>query len=94
MGKRISAAILKAYKAFLWIAGFHTGDYITFMWRRQEKRLGVLWWILVASTESLAVALLDSWHSMFRISVQFVTCIAIAVVFWHVATGNLPPGEN
>jgi len=82
--------IMKIYKAFLWICGFPSGEYITFMWRRQEARLGVLWWLLVASTESLAIVLLDRWQSHWNVLVTFITCFVIAIVFWHVATGSVP----
>jgi hypothetical protein len=86
--------IEKAYKAFLWLMGFPRGEYITFMWRRQEKRLGVLWWVLVASTEALAVVWFDSWHYILRPLCQFVICLLIAVIFWHVATGKIPDNED
>ena len=82
--------IFKAYKWILYVMGFPAGEYITFMWRRQEKRLGVLWWLLVASTEGLAIVSLDLWHSNWRVPVQFVVCFLIAIVFWHVATGTVP----
>jgi hypothetical protein len=80
----------KIYKALLWLMGFESGEFITYLWRRQAKRLGVLWWLLVASTQGFAIILLDSWHSVYKIPVQFVVCLLIAVIFWHVATGTVP----
>jgi len=94
MFKKFSRAIFATYKGILWLMGFRKGDYITFMWRREEERLGVLWFVLVAITQGCAIIFLDSWHSVLRIWVQMFACILIAVVFWHVATGGLPPGEN
>lgn len=82
--------IMKVYRWALYVLGFPAGEYITFMWRRQEKRLGVLWWLLVASTEALAITLLDQYAGWWRIPVQYITCFLIAIVFWHVATGSVP----
>ena len=80
----------KIYKSILWILGFESGEYITYLWRRKAKRLGVLWWLLVASTQGFAIITLNYWHSAFRIPVQFAVCLLIAVIFWHVATGTVP----
>jgi hypothetical protein len=80
----------KIYKAFLWVMGFESGEYITYLWRRQAKRLGVLWWLLVASTQGFVIISLNYWLSAWRIPIQFVACLLIAVIFWHVATGTTP----
>ena len=82
--------ILKLYKYLLYVMGFETGEYITYLWRRQAKRLGVLWWLLVASTEGFAVVSLHYWQSVLRIPTQYAVCLLIAVIFWHVATGTTP----
>jgi len=94
MFKKFSRAIFTGYKGILWIMGFRKGEYITFMWRREEARLGVLWFVFVAITQSCAIIFLDSWHSALRIWVQMFVCILIAVVFWHVATGTIPPSDD
>ena len=80
----------KIYKAILWVLGFESGEFITYLWRRQAKRLGVLWWLLVGTTQGFAIVFLDSWESAYRIPVQIVVCLMIAVIFWHVATGTVP----
>jgi hypothetical protein len=80
----------KIYKALLWLMGFESGEFITYLWRRQAKRLGVLWWLLVASTQGIAVVFLDNWTSAWRMLIQIVVCLLIAVIFWHVATGTTP----
>jgi hypothetical protein len=81
---------MKIYKSILWVMGFEKGEYITYLWRRQASRLGVLWWLLVASTQGFVIVFLDSWHSVLRIPTQIVACLLIAVIFWHVATGSVP----
>jgi len=73
------------YRKLLWFLGFASGEYITYMMRRQEKRLGVLWWLLVAMTLAGSTLLLHTWLNqvLFTVLLFPVHFLAILLV-WHV----------
>jgi len=81
--------IMKIYRALLWFLGFTKGEYITYMLRRQEARLGVWWWFMVFGTQTiaiLAVQLAPWWWP------EILTVIVTALVgwlAWHVDNAKL-----
>lgn len=81
--------IMRIYRAILWFLGFTKGDYITYMLRRQEARLGVWWWFIVFGTQTaliLAVQMAPWWWP------DILTIIITALVgwlAWHVDNAKL-----
>lgn len=82
------------YQKLLWLLGFPTGEYITFMLRRQEARLGVFWWLSIGATLGYLTVLLHQWTNpvWFSILVYPVNELALVLV-WHVV-GTPDPGDK
>lgn len=86
----------KAYCWFLWVTGFFdadgeyptTGDRekITFMLRRQQQRLGIIWWVLSLGT------LLGVWTVCIMVSWWFSPLEAFLLwLFVHILWVYKPP---
>jgi len=74
------------YQKLLWLLGFKTGEYITFMLKRQEQRLGVFWWLTIGATLGYLTILIHTWVKSpvwFSILVYPVNELALVLV-WHV----------
>jgi hypothetical protein len=81
--------IMKIYRAILWFLGFTKGDYITYMLRRQEARLGVWWWFIVFGTQTALILAVQTTPWWFP---QILTIIITALVgwlAWHVDNAKL-----
>ena len=77
--------IMRLYKSILWFLGFAKGEYITYMMQRQEKRLGVLWWLLIAATLAIITIELHTWTSQLLFSVLiFPLNFTVILLVWHV----------
>lgn len=73
------------YKALLWFLGFKNGEYITFMLKRQELRLGVLWWLLVATTQAAITVIMRNYLSeVWFTALIFPVNIITVILVWHV----------
>lgn len=83
--------IMKIYRALLWFFGFARGEYITFMLRRQEARLGVWWWLLVFATQGSGIVLSDLFlHLPWSLVVTLGLTIIVGVLAWHVDNAKIP----
>ena len=81
----MSKLIYRLYLRILWIAGFPAGEYITFMLKRQERRFGIKWWLLIAITQSYAIALLHAIVSTgWFVVLLYPVNITILILVWHV----------
>jgi hypothetical protein len=77
--------IYKIYQKILWLLGFPAGEYITFMLKRQELRLGIFWWLSIAATQGYLTVILHQFVSTawFIVLVFPINEIALILV-WHV----------
>lgn len=69
----------------LWFLGFPKGEYITFMLKRQEQRLGVFWWLSIGATLGYLTVLLHTWLNQIWFSILVFPVNELALVLvWHV----------
>jgi len=90
----MSKLIFKIYQKILWLAGFPGGEYITFMLRRQEARLGLFWWLSIGATIGYITVLLHNYLSTpwFILSIFPVNELCLVLV-WHVVR-TPEPNQN
>jgi len=81
--------ILKIYHAILWFLGFVKGDYITYMLRRQEARLGVWWWFMVFGTQGAIILAVRKTPWWWPEIITLITVTLVGVLAWHVDNAKL-----
>lgn len=84
----------KLYKKILWLLGFASGEYITYMLKRQELRLGVFWWLSIGATQGYLATLLHQFLSPFWFAILvFPSNQVLLLLVWHVVK-TPDPGKN
>jgi hypothetical protein len=92
--------IAETYYWLLWYLGFKDKDdnlttpddreKITFMLRRMQQRMGLVWWVLTLATFALLVGLIFALHKWYLIPVY----LFLAWLYVHVLLPYKPPVEK
>lgn len=78
--------IMKTYKAILWFFGFKSGEYITYMLKRSELRLGFFWWAMFSVITSLLTWVLHTYlGELWFIFALYPLNMLVLLLIWHVA---------
>lgn len=84
-------SIYKIYKKLLWLFGFANGEYITYMLKRQEVRLGVFWWLSIGATQGyLATILHQLLPPLWFAILVFPANQILLLLVWHVVKTQDP----
>lgn len=82
---------MTVYKAVLWFLGFERGEYITRMLKRQEIRLGLIWWLIIsASISGVTMLLHQVLSTLWFAFVIYPVGMLGFILIWHVTKSKKP----